>query len=160
MLDANNQRPDYAGAVDYIEDQGPSSAPIVDAFGATPGAQTGLEAALAPKGEAFPRGRQTFALGIPTLADRLAIRKTDRPQYGAGLAIPTGRQIAKEAVGAAGSGPIFLLAGKTSPARLRAIPGTVASFLNALPPRYRIVTSRTFPGLGFTKITVYTIRRT
>jgi hypothetical protein len=158
MLDANNQRPDYAGPVHYIEDHGPSSAPIVDAFTLTPGAQTALEAALAPKGEAFPQGRQTFTFQIPTLADRLAIRRTNRQQYGAGLPIPTERQIAKEAVAAAGSGPIFLLAGKETPALLRTIPGAVANFLKALPPRYKIVASRTFSGLGYTRVTVYTLR--
>jgi hypothetical protein len=158
MLDSNNQRPDYAGVVDYIGQQGASTAPVVDSFAAiSPGAQTAMEAATAPKGEAFPE-RPVLALNFPTLQNRLAVRikGVDLLQP---LPVPTPAEIAAEAVRDAGSGPIFLLAGKTTPEGLRVFPGPVADFLNALPSSYHVVESRSFPGLDFTAVTVYVLRQ-
>ena len=74
MLSLNNQRPDYAGAVRYIDDTGPPGAPVVDTLGLTPGAQTAMEAAFAPKGRAYPSGRQVLTLAFPTLQERLRVR--------------------------------------------------------------------------------------
>jgi hypothetical protein len=158
MLDTGNQRPDYAGAVDYIDQQGPPTAPIVDAFAAvTPGAQTAMEAAVAPKGEAFP-GRPVLALDFPTLEDRLRVRKKGVDLLDP-LPVPTPAQTAQEAVRDAGSGTIFLLAGRTTPQGLRTVPGPVADFLAALPASFRVVESRSFPGLDYTGVTVYILRQ-
>ena len=73
-LNLNNQRPDYAGAVRYIDDTGPPGAPVVDTLGLTPGAQTAMEVAFAPKGRAYPSGRQVLTLAFPTLQERLRVR--------------------------------------------------------------------------------------
>jgi dolichyl-phosphate-mannose-protein mannosyltransferase len=157
MLDPINQRPDYADAVDYIEANGPPNSPVADAFSLTPGAQTGMEAALAPKGQAFPE-RKVLTLGFPTLEDRLRVRKEGLPLLDP-LPVPTDQQLASEAVRAAGpGGTIFVSAGRGSFADLVRSAGVVSDFVNALPPCYHGVSSKSFPGLGLTGITIYVYR--
>jgi hypothetical protein len=158
MLNSDNQRPDYADAVDYIKASGSPNSPVADAFSLTPGAQTGMEAALAPKGQAAPVGRKVLTLGFPTLADRLRVRKDGVPLLNP-LPVPSDKELAAEAVRAAGPyGTIFVTAGRGSFSSLVSGAGVVSNFVNHLPPCYHGVASRSFPGLGLTGITVYVYR--
>ena len=160
MLDTQNRRPDTAGVVDYIEQNGPPDAPVADAFSLTPGPQTGLEAAFAPKGQAYPaNGRKVLTIGAPTLADRLRVRYQGGVNLLDPLPVPPEGELAKEAVRAAGpGGTIFVTAGTGSFADLERGTSTVANFVNDLPPCYRGVAERSFPGLTQTGITVYVYR--
>ena len=158
MLSADHQRPDYAGAVRYIEDTGAPSSPVVDTIGFTPGAQTAIEAAFAPKGQAFPRGRQVLTLGFPTLQERLRVRQRGESVI-APESIPGDLRLAREAVRAAGgSGTIFVVTGGASLEQIRLSGGHPTNFLNALPPRFHEVASRNFPGLGYAGIRVHVLR--
>jgi mannosyltransferase len=156
MLDAGNQRPDYAGAADYIEENGSPSSPVVDWISLTPGPQTMLEAALAPKGEAGPPDRQVLTLGFPSLEGRLAVRREGRSVL-TRLPVPSDQEVADQAARAAGSGTLFLVTGGASLDALRRAPGPVADLLAALPPRFHEVESRNFQGVGLTGITVHVL---
>jgi 4-amino-4-deoxy-L-arabinose transferase-like glycosyltransferase len=160
MLDTANRRPDAAGPVDYIEANGPPDAPVADAFSLTPGPQTGLEAAFAPKGQAYPaNGRKVLTLGAPTLADRLRVRYHGGVNLLDPLPVPSDKQLADEAARAAETGrTIFVTAGRGGFADLERGPGVVANFIHHLPACYQGVASRSFPGLGLTGITVYVYR--
>jgi len=160
MLDSGNRRPDAAGPVDYIEANGPPDAPVADAFSLTPGPQTGLEAAFAEKGQAYPaNGRKILTLGAPTLAERLRVRQNGGIGLFHPLPTPSDKQLADEAARAAGpGGTIFITAGRGSIADLERGVGVVSSFIRDLPPCYHAVASRSFPGLGLVGITVYVYR--
>ena len=82
--------------------------------------------------------------------------------------MPSGEVIAREAAALAGNGTLFIVVPTTvTIARLETVRrrhirggtgalGIFASFLGALPERFRPVTSRTFPGSA--PITVYVYR--
>jgi hypothetical protein len=157
MLDADNQRPDLAGAIDLIEESGPPTAPIVDQPQPTPGPQTNLEAAIAPKGEPLPPDRSIFEIGFPTYQTLIEARRR-----GEGILsphpTPTPEQLARDAAAAAGDGPIFLVT--WSPASLDVFertPGQVGDFLKALPPRFHEVEFRTYPGLWINQVGVHVL---
>jgi len=155
MLDADNQRPDLAGAIDFIERSGPPNTPIVDQPQPTPGPQTNFEAAIAPKGEPLPSGRPVFEIGFPTYQTLIDARKR-----GEGILdphpTPSPEQIAHDAAAAAGDGPIFLITWGTASLDLfERTPGQVGDFLAALPPRFHEVEFRTFPGLWINQIGVH-----
>jgi Dolichyl-phosphate-mannose-protein mannosyltransferase len=146
MLDPANQRPDYAGVVDFIESSGPPDAPVVDGPQPSPGPQTNLEAAFASKGQPLPTGRRILTLNAPTFQTLITARKE-----GVGILVPhptpSPQQIAREASRLAGDGKLFLVNwGTATLSQLRSYPGPAADFLDALPPRFHEVESRTFPG--------------
>jgi hypothetical protein len=158
MLSADNQRPDYDAAAKYVEETGPPGAPVVDTLGLTPGAQTAAEAAFAPKGEAYPEGREVLTLDFPTLQERLRVRKL-------GLSIiapepkPSPMQLARRAVQQAGaSGTIFLISGGGSLEQFRSYPGPLAEFLDDLPADYHLVAYRDFPSLAYSGIRVNVLK--
>jgi hypothetical protein len=160
MLDADHQRPDYDGAVSYIESHGPPGSPVVDTVGLSPGAQTAAEAAFAPKGQAYPDGRQVLTLDFPTLQDRLRVRELGKSII-APEPKPTPQTIAGQASRAAGpGGTIFLLTGGASLDLLRFFGGPLTEFLDALPPGYQEVASGSFPGLVFSGVRVDVLRQT
>jgi Dolichyl-phosphate-mannose-protein mannosyltransferase len=149
MLDAENQRPDYAAFRTYIEAAGRPDSPVVEggASRLTPGPQTMLEAALAPKGQAAPDRRKLLTLGIPTLEARLDLRREGKNVLST-LPVPSGAEVAREAARAAGSGEIFLVTSDAPLELVRELDARIAVFLDALPPRFHEVESRSFPGLG------------
>ncbi len=161
-LDADNQRPDYEAAAEFIESSGEPGSPVVDLPQATPGPQSPLEAALAPTGEAGPSDRELLTLGYPTLETRLSTRLEDLPVLDPLLierGVPTEEEIARRAALVAGSGKIFLVTwgGATSIEDERAAQGSVAAFLAALPPRFHEVESRSFDGPGALSPNVYVL---
>ena len=157
MLDADNQRPDLDAAVSFIERSGPPDSPVVDQPQPTPGPQTNMEAALAPKGEPLPTGRPIFELGFPTFQTLIEGRREDTPIL-APKPMPTAREIANEAAMAAGDGPIFLVTwGTASLDVFERMPGQVGEFLAALPPRFHEVEFRTFPGLWISSVGVHVL---
>jgi Dolichyl-phosphate-mannose-protein mannosyltransferase len=162
MLDADNQRPDYEAAVDFIERNGDPGSPVVDLPQATPGPQSALEAAIAPGGEAAPPDREVLTLGYPTLETRLSTRLEDLPVLDPLLierGVPSEEEIARRAAQIAGSGKIFLVTwgGANSIEQERAAQGSVDSFLAALPPRFHEVDSRSFDGNGVLAPSVYVL---
>jgi hypothetical protein len=154
MLSADNQRPDYDAAAKYVEETGPPGAPVVDTLGLTPGAQTAAEAAFAPKGEAYPQGREVLTLDFPTLQERLRIRMLGK-SITAPEPKPSPMQLARRAVQQAGpSGTIFLITGGASLEQLRSYPGALSEFLDDLPAGYTLVAYRDFPSLAYSGIRV------
>jgi mannosyltransferase len=155
LLDASNQRPDFAGVVGFVERTGQPGAPVVDVQPFTPGPQTPLEAAFAPKGQAAPTGRQVMTLAYPTLSKRLELVRAGGG-YFAPVPTPTGAQIARKAARIAGSGKLFV----TEPAiSLQLAGGELDKFLASLPPGFHVVDSRVFPGLAPFSIRVYALQR-
>jgi 4-amino-4-deoxy-L-arabinose transferase-like glycosyltransferase len=65
MLDPDNQRPDYAGVVDFIDAAGPADSPVASYAPATWGPQSALEAAFGDPHEARPGGHP-FVLFAPS----------------------------------------------------------------------------------------------
>jgi mannosyltransferase len=160
MLSADHQRPDYHGVVSYVEASGPANSPVVDSLGLTPGAQTAAEAAFAPKGQAYPRGRKVLTLDFPTLEERLRVRMRGESII-APEPKPSAQQLAAEAARAAGpNGTIFLLTGGAPLEQLRLLSGPLADFLNDLPPSFHPTTYRDFPGLAYSGIRVIVLRAT
>jgi hypothetical protein len=158
MLDDQNQRPDFGSAAEFIERSGPPNAPVVGGQDFTPGPQTALQAALAPEGEPFPPDRSVLTLNFPTIEELLNARRENLPILKR-LPIPSEQEIAGRAARMAGSGTLFLVTyGRATLQQQRDFPGTVASFLAALPPRFQEVDSRSFPGGGIFPVTVYVMR--
>jgi len=145
MLDDTNRRPEIAQAADYIEITGDAGAPVVELPQFTPGPQTAFEAALAPKGHGLPAGRTVFPLGLPSFADRLELNRRGESFSQAGAPVSP-QEIAGEAARQAGNGTLFVVGPSGSLAAVRAFPGPLSSFLDALPPRFHEVASRRFAG--------------
>ncbi len=155
MLDADHQRPDYAGAVEFVKETGQPGAPLVDDLPYGPGPQTSLEAAAAPRGEARPQGTPILPLAGGTLDVRLELAHRDGGVFTLLLPEPPER-VAEQAAGIAGSGRLFLAVfGDQTLEELEATPGAAAEFVDALPPRFEPAESRTFPGFAGRPITVH-----
>ena len=155
MLDADHQRPDYAGAIEFVRETGQPGAPLVDDLPYGPGPQTGLEAAAAPRGEARPQETPILPLAGGTLDFRLELAHRDGGVF---LIIPPPppEGVAEEAASIAGSGRLFLAVfGDKTLEQLVATPGLEADFVAALPPRFEAAESRTFPGFAGRSITVH-----
>ncbi|HEX8977168.1 MAG TPA: hypothetical protein VF781_11690, partial [Solirubrobacteraceae bacterium] len=160
MLSSSVHRPDYHGAVAYLNRIDPHGGPVADLPGPTPGPLEETEAALALAGVAAQH--PVFRIGTPTLRQVLSA-----PPYAA-LSAPTGETIAREAAVAAGRGPLFLILPSAVPVTvLEAVRhrhlhstastlGYLGSFLGALPARLRFVSSHTSAGLA--PVTVYVLR--
>lgn len=157
MLDRDNQRPDMAGVVSFIEASGPPDAPVVDVPQLTPGPQTNLEAAFAPKGQPLPTGRRILTLTFPTFQTLITARHQEVDIL-APHPVPPPQQIAREAARLAGNGKLFLVSWGTGTLdQLRNYPGPVADFLTALPRRFHEVDFRTFPGLWISSESVHVL---
>ena len=160
LSQTSNQRPDYQSAAAYIDRTDHGTAPVVEAGAASPGPPTETEAALAL--DQTPQRHQVLRIGLPPLNAVL-----HAPAY-TRLPVPSGEVIAHEAAALAGNGTLFIVVPTTvTIARLETVRrrhirggtgalGIFASFLGALPERFRPVTSRTFPGSA--PITVYVFR--
>jgi mannosyltransferase len=155
LQDEDYLRPAYADAISYIDQNGSPDSPVVDTITLTPGPQTNLQAALAPKGEAEPE-RPVFTLGFATLEDHLRIRREGLPVL-TPLPVASESEVAREAAAEAGTGTMFLITGGAELDQLRGIAGPFADFLNALPPRFHEIGSRAFPGFGLTGFTVHVL---
>jgi 4-amino-4-deoxy-L-arabinose transferase-like glycosyltransferase len=154
------QRPDYDSAAAFIVQHSAPTAPVVDLPAPSPGPPTETDAALAlaRPGEHHP----VLRLGGPPLAEVLR-----SPAY-TSLPAPSGLVVARQAAALAGEGELFLILparvpiGKLAAARRRhVVSGTgaladLAEFLSALPARFHLVTSRTYPGLF--PVSVYAYR--
>jgi 4-amino-4-deoxy-L-arabinose transferase-like glycosyltransferase len=159
MIPASAHRPDYAGAIAYLNRIDPHGA-VADFPAPTPGPPDETEAALALAGVA--RQHPVFRIGYPTLAAVLAA-----PPYAA-LTPPRGETIARRSAAAAGHGTLFLIVPTDDPGpqlmavRARHVHSTngpfgyLGSFLGAVPSRFHLVGYRTFSGLS--PVTVYVLR--
>ena len=145
---AEAQRPDYAGAAGFIASHSRPSAPVVDTAFFTPGPPTALEAALGLHSQAAMR-HPVLRLGLPPLKAVL-----HAPPY-AHLPLPSGSEIAHEAVTLAHGGEIFFVTpGHWPPGQIRAVragrptlvSGSAAQFFQSLPHRFRLVRTRWFSG--------------
>jgi mannosyltransferase len=145
MLDDTNRRPEIAEAADYIEAAGDPGSPVVELPQFTPGPQTAFEAALAPKGQGLPEDRTVYPLGLPSFADRLELNREGESFSQAGAPVSP-EAIATRAARQAGDGDLFVVGPSGSLAAVRAFPGPLSSFLDALPPRFHEVDSRRFAG--------------
>lgn len=153
-------RSDYDSAAAFIDHHSAPTAPVVDLAAPTPGPPTATEAALTIEqpGEHHP----VLRLGLPPLAKVLR-----SPAYRK-LPVPSGLVVARQAVALASDGELFLVVPARLPIKqLQALrqrhvksgPGPLADFvefLGALPTRFRLVASRSYPGLF--PVSVYTYR--
>lgn len=147
MLETSNQRPDFDAAAAFIERTGAPGSPVVDLPQPSPGPQTPLEAALAPKGAPLPRDRPVLELSSPTFQTQLQLSRQGQPLSPA-TPRPSAQSIAQQAARLAGSGTIILVDGTAGVAELRRTPGPIADFLAALPHRFHEIGSRSFSGLA------------
>jgi hypothetical protein len=91
--------------------------------------------------------RSIYELGFPPLPERLELTRRGESLYQARTGAPVPPEtIARQAARAAGDGTLFVVGPPASLNLLRAFPGSLATFLAALPPRFHEVESRTFPG--------------
>jgi dolichyl-phosphate-mannose-protein mannosyltransferase len=157
MLDEDHQRPDLKDAVAFIDRVGEPDSPVVEIPLPSPGIQSPLEAALAPQGKGVPTSRSVFPVGYPTFAVRLDEAKDGHVALLPPIpAVPREEEIARQAAREAGTGKLFLVnPGMSTLAELSAVPGPAASLLAALPPRFREVEFRIFPGLGDAQVSVH-----
>ncbi|CAN5563597.1 hypothetical protein BH10ACT11_BH10ACT11_01170 [soil metagenome] len=150
-LDSNQQRPDYDAAARYLTSVSSARDAIVDAPAAAPGAKESLEVALADLGDG---DEPILRVGIATLADSEAIRAPGGPGQFVKPPppIPSGQEIAKQALAEAPDGNIFLVTGgsldfDTLLSYVRGLHVPLAGFLDALPASYRPLSVHHFPGL-------------
>ena len=156
MLDEDHQRPDYAGAAEFIEAEGDLSSPVVEIPAPTPGPQTSMEFELADSGEPTPSGRSVFPIGQPSMATRLGARGSGDPGILDPLPTSSPEQVAAAAARQAGDGRLFVVApGMADEAALRAPTSPAAAFMEALPPRFRDTEVRAFPGFSVFPIYVH-----
>jgi hypothetical protein len=159
-LDRDNRRPDYTAAAAFIDRTVGPGSPVVEVPEPTPGAQTELEAALAPTAEARPSGRRVLSLAFPSLETRLeAVRAGNGGGLWVFLPAPTVRETATEAVRLAGAREIALVVpGDDSLEQLEMTGGAAARFLSYVPPSFRETDARTFPGFGDYRFTVHLLQ--
>lgn len=158
MLRATEQRPDYLSAARFVDRVGGSGDPVVEVAAFTPGPLTEMEAALALQPAASAHPHPVLRIGLPPLGTVLRA-----PPYAA-LPIPTGAAIGRQAVRLAPHGTVFLVAAGALPAaalqevRAHGRPTELGplGFLEAVPPRFRIVEAKTFRD-GFTPVSVYVL---
>jgi hypothetical protein len=138
MLEGSFQRPDYQGEATYVGRMGGSADPVIEAPDLSPAPTTGFEAALGdlPRGSA-PKHVLRVGLLRPATIARRATRL------------------------ARGGRPLFIVTpGVASFAALRRSKLTpLFGILKALPPDFRAVHTKTFPGLaGAYPLSVYVLR--
>jgi hypothetical protein len=136
-LEPSYQRPNSPAVATFIQSRAQPGDVVVDASNVPVVPLTPLEAYL-------PRALRVFTLGLPE----------GPPPYTLASRVPSGRQVVAEAVRAARGRPIFLVTGtllgeKTVTAvvqglQARAGAGQVLALLSR---RYRLITSRRFPGI-------------
>lgn len=162
MLYARNQRLDYAAAVRFVERTGGPGDAVVEVPFPTPGPFGGFFVARAEIGASAAAGQPLFLLGYPSIATELRARRPGGvgPCAAAFLRAPAAAAIAAQATGRPGPRELFLVnIGSASIAGLRALSTSpAAQFVAALPPRYRYVGVRTFPGFAGVDLSVYVFR--
>ena len=156
MLATANQRPEYDAAARFIESAGDPHAPAVEVPEPTPGPQTALEAALAPRGQALPTGRHVYTLDLPDSRARFNV-VSHGGVLNPSMPLPAPQKVARQAARDAHGGTIFLVAGDLSLAQFRQLPGAVSEFLAALPAGYHEVESRSFPGASIFPLGVHVL---
>jgi mannosyltransferase len=159
MLDSDSQRPDYEAAAEYIDHVGVSGEPIVEApIYANP--LTSLDVTLKEAGESSQR-HPVLRVDAPPLRSQLRARRRLGDDYVfARLRVPSPQAVARQAARLARGGDMFVVGlGSASPARVRRTPESpLAPFLRALPPRFRHVETKTFPGYSIFSVSVYVFR--
>jgi hypothetical protein len=146
MLDADNQRPSYAEAAEYIERNSRPGDPLVEAPAPTPGPLAPLtDVALANLDGSTPHQHPALRLGYPSLRAKLRA-----PPY-ALVPVPSAETIARRAARLADGRFYVVIAGPQI-----AQASLLDPFEAGLPPRYRKFGTRTFP--GFVPLSVHEFR--
>ena len=139
MLDDSFGRPDYQGAGALVDrDAGPREA-VIDAAVVSPGPLSGLDVVL-------DRPHQVFRVGAP--------QERDHPFTVLDRTLPAGA-VTRQAVSAAPSGSIFLVAGATPDESRPGATDLARQVEGALPNGYRLVRSRLYPGILDVGVLVY-----
>lgn len=141
MLDSSYQRPDYAGAADFIDRHAAPGEVVIDETGTvSPGPLTGLDVAL-------QRPRRVFRAGAP--------EQRDRPFNFFDRVVPRSEAFSKAAAAADGS-RIFVVSTASSreilPARVQR---AAALGTGRLPARYRLVETRSYAGTDTVRVKVF-----
>jgi Dolichyl-phosphate-mannose-protein mannosyltransferase len=139
MLDAPFERPAFDSAADFIEREATGGDVVIDAvvFSVSPGPLSPLDAEL-------DRSSGVFRVGAP--------QQRERPFTVLDTTLPTDEAV-RRAVDQADGGRVFLLTvGADTPLVLSLVREVVAG---ALPPRYRRVAARSYPGIISLDVVVY-----
>jgi mannosyltransferase len=146
MLDAENQRPEYAEAAAFIEANARPGDPIVESPIPTPGPYTPLaDVALANLDEPEPQRHPALRLGYPSLRAQLRVR----PYTPLPVAAPD--TVARRAARLARGRRLFVVT--SGPEAVRTL--AFKPFRDGLPADVRRVGSRTFRGLIPVHVDVY-----
>ena len=146
MLDADNQRPEYAEAAAFIEANSRPGDPIVESPIPTPGPFTPLtDVALANLDEPAPKRHPMLRLGYPALRAQLRVRPYTP------LPVASAETVARRAARLARGRRLFVVS--AGPDAIRAL--VLTPFRDALPGNVRRVESRTFRGLIPLQVDVY-----
>jgi uncharacterized membrane protein len=143
MVEPEFARPDFEAAAAYIDRTATPADVVIDGARFSPGPVTALDAEL-------ERPHTVFRVGMP--------EERTHP-FGLHDRIPPVEDVTRRAVAAAGGGRLFVLASDTSyapsaPAKSPLTQRVIA----ALPPGYRRVETRTFPGILKLAVLVYARR--
>jgi hypothetical protein len=146
MLDTDVQRPDYAGAADFIAGDRAPGEPVLDVPLATPGPLTGLEAALTSDGMPPSRRYPVLRVGIPSRSAML-----HAPPYAPLATLPNGT-VVRQAERIARGRKLFVVIGLAGrPASL-----IVDALLSQAGGRPVLLADESYPGLA--PVTVYVYR--
>lgn len=166
MLDLDNQRPDTEAAARYIEGAADPLAPVVDDHLPTPGPRTALEEELDASPDPGPGERAVITMQLTPLSERLSIAAPGDPNIfpiNPFVPLPTAEEAAAEAARRARGGQIVLVApGRRRFGELSGGDDNAGRFVRALPPGYRAVEQRSFPGrtdFAGSGFTVYLLER-
>jgi hypothetical protein len=146
LLDSDVQRPDYAGAADFIADGRAPAEPVLDVPLVTPGPLTGLEVALTSDGMPPSPRYPVLRVGIPSRSAML-----NAPPY-TPLAAPPNDTVVRRAERMARGRRLFVVIGLGAP-RASEI---VNALLSQAGGRPVLVADESYPGLF--PVTVYEYR--
>jgi mannosyltransferase len=146
MLDADNQRPQYAEAAAFIENNARPGDPIVESPIPTPGPFTPLtDVALANLDEPAPESHPALRLGYPALRSQLRVRPYTP------LPVASAETVARRAARLARGRRLFVVS--AGPDAIRTL--VLKPFRDALPEDVREVESRSFRGLIPVQVDVF-----
>ena len=168
MQDADNRHPDYQAVAEFIDESGPAASPIAELTPSGWGPQTALEAALGDPHEARPGGHPVLQLsavggqGWPSVAERHRYMHSKETVL-VWSPLTRHRSSPEQAVRVARlaqDDTFFFVGFEQIPSAFGLLPGgPPGDFTEALPPGYRVVETRDFPGFNDYAPRVYVFRR-
>lgn len=153
MLDADNQRPDYDAAAEYIEASGDPDAPVIEQpYSSNP--LSPLEVSLNDPGRSIHQRHPVYRVGTPTRRAQERARDEGLPPV-ARLPAPTTEELGRKAASRARGGELFVV----TPEPPASLPiDYVGPILEAIPSRLEEIDRREFPGVRRVTVRVFRVR--